>query len=279
MRAMEIRSFPRQIHILDLENFFSTRLSSTIVMWPDQAISLLGYMCHPNDNPAREKLMGTIRSWHDPSGSGRPPVPEKLGRIQADWLKVADIFHHYCDLIEGGHQERRGGPSIGKAITLVAANAKSWGTKEANLWKLWGVYKDVAHLVTSAALICAEVRNRLRNLPPDPAGLGPTQFVPFQMTLLMPDLILAVAKEFEAYGLGVSEGRLEPAFDSDTVWRLPADINIVPLPPPIRKLRPQDKVVLNNRRAGNRGGLIKPNESMSAVGGKADFDGRSGQVC
>ena len=165
MRAMDIRPFPRQINILDLENLLSTRLNSAVVMWPDQSVSLLGYMCHPNDNAAREKLMEVIRRWHDYSGSGRPPVPAKLGRIQADWLKVADIFHHYCDLIEGRHQERRGGPSIGKAITLVAANAKSRGTKEANLWKLWGVYKDVAHLVTSATLICAEVRNRQRNRP------------------------------------------------------------------------------------------------------------------
>jgi hypothetical protein len=130
---------------------------------------------------------------------------------------------------------------------------KRRGTGDANLWKVWGNYKDVAHLVTSAALICAEVSTRLRNLPPGPLGLSPTQFVPFQMTLLFPDLILAVAKEFEAYGLGVSEARPEPAFNPETVWQIPTDINVVPLPPLIRKLRPQDIVVLNNRRAGNRG--------------------------
>jgi hypothetical protein len=134
---------------------------------------------------------------------------------------------------------------------------KSRGTGDANLWKVWRNYKDVAHLVTSAALICAEVSTRFRNLPPLPAGLSPTQFIPFQMTFLMPDLILAVAKEFEDYGLVVSEARPQPAFDPDTVWRIPADINVVPLPPLIRKLRPQDVVVLKERRAGNRGRVNK----------------------
>lgn len=202
--------------------------------------------------------MGILRSWPDHSGSGRPPVPDKLSQIQADWSKVADIFHHYCDLIEGGHQERRGGPSIGKAITLVAANAKSRGTGEANLWKLWSAYRDVAHLVTAATLIFAEVRNRLRDLPPGPTGLSPTQFVPFQMALLMPDLVLAVAMEFERYGLGLGfDTPRAPVFNPKTLWRIPADMHVASLPPPVRKLRPQDIVVLKNRRAGNRGGANK----------------------
>jgi hypothetical protein len=60
--------------------------------------------------------------------------------------------------------------------------------------------------------------------------------------------------EFERYGLGVeSDARPEPVLDPDTLWRIPTDINVTPLPPPFRKLRPQDIVVLNNRRAGNRG--------------------------
>jgi hypothetical protein len=74
------------------------------------------------------------------------------------------------------------------------------------------------------------------------------------MALLMPDLVLAVAMEFERLGLGlVSDSRAEPALDPDTLWRIPVDIKVVPVPPPVRKLRPEDIVVLNNRRAGNRG--------------------------
>lgn len=149
----------------------------------------------------------------------------------------------------GQQQERRGGPSIGKAITLVDATAKSRGTGAANLWRLWGAYKDVAHLVAAATLICAEALNRFRDGPP-----GPTQIIPFQMALLMPDFVLAVAMEFERHGLGIaSNARTEPALDPDTLWRIPPNINVAPLAPLIRKLRPQDLVVLNNRRAGNRG--------------------------
>jgi hypothetical protein len=59
--------------------------------------------------------------------------------------------------------------------------------------------------------------------------------------------------EFERRGLGIAtNARTEPALDSDTLWRISPDINVAPFPP-VRKLRPQDIVVLNNRRAGNRG--------------------------
>ena len=132
MRVMNIPPFPRKIEIPDLENFFRTRLSTTVVMWPEQALPLLCFMCFPNDEAARDDLLRTLWSWQD--ASQRPAAPDKLGRIQADWLKVADILHLYCDLVGGRHQERRGGPSIGKAITLASAKAKNWGTRKSKLW-------------------------------------------------------------------------------------------------------------------------------------------------
>ena len=119
-----------------------------------------------------------------------------------------------------------------------------------------GAYKDVAHLVTAATLICAEARNIFRDRPPGRWGLSATQITPFQMTWLMPDFVLAVAMEFERHGLRIaSPARTEPALDPDTMWRIPADINVVSFAPPIRKLRLQDIVVLNNRRAGKRARL------------------------
>ena len=219
-------------------------------MWPEQALPLLCYMCFPNDEAARDDLLRTLWSWED--ASEPPATLDKLRRIQANWLRVADVFHHYCDLIEGRHQERRGGPSIGKAITLASANAKNWGTGKSKLWELWTAYKDVAHLVTAASLVRKEVRYRYSASPPGPLGLNPTQFLPFQMAMLMPDLVLAVAIEFERYGLG-PDARLKPAFDPDTLRRIPTNINVVPFPSLIRKLSPQDIIVLNNRRAGKRG--------------------------
>src|SRR6185369_13001238 len=37
MRLMEIPRFPRKIKVRDLDNFLATRLSQTVVMWPEQA--------------------------------------------------------------------------------------------------------------------------------------------------------------------------------------------------------------------------------------------------
>ena len=34
-------------------------------------------------------------------------------------------------------------------------------------------------------------------------GVGPDQFVPFQMTMLLPDLVVAVGLEFERHGLNL----------------------------------------------------------------------------
>jgi hypothetical protein len=254
MRVMEIARFPRWIEILDLNNLFRARLSQPVVMWPKQAIGLLGYMCYPNDQAARGALLRTLRSWPEASDAAPPAIPDRLGRIQNDWLRVADIFHTHRDLIKGGHQARRGGPSIGKAITLVAANTKSCGTGAATLWKNWSTYKDVAHLVTAATLICAEARTRFRNKSRGPFALSSDQFIPFQMALLMPDLVIALGLDFERVGLGVlPHARTEPTLDPETLWRIPPNINVTPIPPPIRKIRAQDLTVLNNRRAGNRG--------------------------
>jgi hypothetical protein len=254
MRAMEISPFPRKIEILDLNELFKARLNQTVVMWPEQAIPLLGYMCYPNDPAACEVLRRTLRSWAKESNATPAAVPKRLGRIQSDWLRVADIFHMHFDLVEGQRQARRGGPSIGKAITLVGTNAKSWGTGHATLWKIWSAYKDVAHLVNAATLISAEARTRYRNKQLEPSGLRFDQFIPFQMAMLMPDLVFAVALEFQRVGLSiVPHARTEPTLDPETMWRIPADVNVAPLPPPTRMIRAQDLVVLKDRRAGNRG--------------------------
>jgi hypothetical protein len=254
VRGINIPSFPRKIEIADLDHFFSTRLSATVVMWPNQALPLVCYMCFPEDEDARDDLLHTLRSWEDLPEM--PVVPRRLGRIQREWLRVADIFHLYCDMVGGGHQARRGGPSLGKAITLASANARSWGTGEFTLWGFWKTYKDVAHLVTAASLVCAEVRHRydLGLLPH--LALDPEQIIPFQMAMLMPDLVLAVAMDFQRVGLAIGIGdKIKPVLDPDTLWRIPTDIdlNITPIALPLRKLTQHDLIILGDRRAGNRG--------------------------
>jgi hypothetical protein len=76
------------------------------------------------------------------------------------------------------------------------------------------------------------------------------------MVMLMPDLVLAAALEFKRYGLmQIQHVRTEPALDPDyeTLWRIPPDMNIAPIPPPMRKLRGEGLAILNVRRARNRG--------------------------
>jgi hypothetical protein len=253
MRTMRIPPFRHAIEIPDDDDFIRNRLSQRVVMWPDQAIPLVGYMCHPNHPKARASLVRTLRTW-PLSSEGVPRVPPRLHRIQHEWLRVADVFHTYCDLIEGLHQKRRGGGSIGKAITLVAAKAKSGGTGAASLWKQWTTYKDVAHLVTPAGLICVIARRMNRQRPFGQFGLDGTQILPFNMALMIPDLVLAVALDLEPRGLDfLPHARTEPTFNAATLWRVPPNINVVPCRAPIRRISTKDTVILNSRRAGNRG--------------------------
>jgi hypothetical protein len=250
MRIMEIPSFRDRIEFWDLNNFYKARLSQDLVLWPEQAISLLGYMCWPNDPEQRDQLMRLMRSWPD----GSKQIPPRLRRIQNQWLRAADVFHWYFDLAAGEHQERRGGPSIGKAISLVAANAKSRGTSAANLWDTWGPYKDVAHLVTAAVVIFDDVLRKVGEGQIGQYGLPAHQFMPFPITMMMPDLVLALALGFEQFGLSrIPPGKIESSLNPDTLWRIPSGINVEALPPPSRKLRKQDVAILNARRAGNRG--------------------------
>jgi hypothetical protein len=90
-----------------------------------------------------------------PPLSRRGPFPfsgRYLGNEHAASLLVSTARspegrqHDHCPL-------RRGGSSVGKAISLIDANAKTKGTGTAKLWEIWKTYKDVAHLVMAAVLV------------------------------------------------------------------------------------------------------------------------------
>ena len=250
MRVMEISPFPRRIDIADGDHFIRSWLCQTIVLWPQQAIPLAGYACHPNDEAARAGLIEVLWGWSE----GIETAIDDLPRIQHEWLRSADALHTHLDLVAGRHQQRRGGASIGKAIALTAKRAVSWGTGEANLWRHWTMYKDVAHLVTAAVFICDYVRVLARRKPFGPSGLESDQFGPFQMIMLMPDLVLAIALHLQQHGLeSIPHSRREPIFDLETLWQIPFDINVMPIPLPARSLTKEDIKKLNARRAGNRG--------------------------
>jgi hypothetical protein len=83
------------------------------------------------------------------------------------------------------------------------------------------------------------------------------QLSPFHIILLMPDFVLAVGRSFEEFALTIS-GRPDAGVDPATLWRIPEDVNVAPVLPPPRDFRPIDKLILNARRAGNRGRRNKP---------------------
>ena len=238
MRTMEIPAFPRVIEIHDASHLVRSRLSQQVVLWPEQAITLAGSMCWPTNVDARQRLMAVLRAW----GEGHRTVPAELRRIQHEWLRVGDVFQLAHDIAEGQHQTRRGGASLGKAVTLAAAVTRSWGTSAATFWQAWKKYKDVAHLVAATLLVCRQARTVG---PQGQYGLSQAQLGPFQMIMMLPDLILAVALEFEKFGLRKA--------DPQTLWQIPQAINVESLAPPARRLRPSDIATLNARRAGNRG--------------------------
>ncbi|MGO9135929.1 MAG: hypothetical protein ACLP8A_18050 [Methylovirgula sp.] len=250
MRFMDIPPFERNIEIPDFEFFVRSRLNQAIVIWPEQALALIGYMGWPNDAQARAASVDMVRGWQQGSKS----MPPRLRQIQFDWAAVADIFSLHYDLTVSGRQLRRGGPSIGKAIELAAGQSRSKGMGKANLWSRWVAYKDVAHLVTAATIICAEAHARAKVKPFGEFGLPRGQIQPLHIAMLLPDFVLSLALFLQNYGLAnCPHARDEPMLDPETLWRIGPDMNVSEIPPPVRKINQQGIAILHARRAGNRG--------------------------
>jgi hypothetical protein len=252
MRTIEISPFPQKTSFVDLENLYRTRLKLKPDAWNRASIPLLGYMAWPNEPDRRKEGLEVLKSWMD----GEDKSPD-LQLVHKHWSHVADIVNVHYALTNGEHQEKRGGPSIGKAIFLASRIIKNRGAKQASLWENWQAYKDVAHLIAAVIAVCFDMQTRNRQKP---LGLkGFQNLLPARVVCLVPDLILGVALTYEKYGLNrIAKGNTEPMLDPDTVWRIPENINVEPVEPPIRKLLTDEVVVLNARRAGNRGVANRP---------------------
>jgi hypothetical protein len=255
MRTMNIPPFPKPVTISEIANLTNARLSEKFKL-SEQAGVLAEYMFHPESEEARASFGSALRSSPDPLRLNL----KGMRRAQYRWLRAADVFHVYHDLATGGHQSRRGGATISKAVHLAAENTKSLGTSKATFWSAWKAYKDVAPLVTATILIWANTRIAFTGeyiaafrTHSDAEPITLDQLSSFHMILLMPDLVLAVARSFEDFALTKISNRADSGLDPETLWRIPAEVNVVPVRPPARRIRPADKVILNARRAGNRG--------------------------
>lgn len=255
MRAMSIPPFPSRVEISDIKSLTNARLNEKFTL-SDQAAALAEYMFYPANEEARASLGSRLRSSEDPLRLNL----KGMRRIQYKWLRGADVFQLYYDMALGGHQSRRGGATISKAVHLAAKNTKSVGTSEPTFWSAWKAYKDIAPLVAATIAIFANARLVITSeyvaafrTHDDAEPINPAQLTPFHIALLMPDLVLAVGRSFEEFGLTKINNRSDAGLDPETLWRIPEDVNVEPVPPPIRNIRRVDKLVLNARRAGNRG--------------------------
>jgi hypothetical protein len=246
MRTMEIPCFTQKISFVDLENLYKTRLRQKLDVHSSAAIPLLGYMAWPNDAIARQNGFKILKSWLN----GENQTPDfKL--IHQHWAHVADIVNLHHALSEGRHQESRGGASAGKAIFLASKRIGARGAKQPSLWRHWAEYKDVSHLIAAAILVCYDMQTRNRQKP---FVSGFQDLLPMRIVCFLPDLVIGVGLTYEKYGLnGAAEDGKEPMLDPETVWRIPPEINIEPVILPPRPILSDEIVVLNARRAGNRG--------------------------
>lgn len=246
MRTMEIPCFPQKICFVDLENLYRTRLQQKPDVHSSIAVPLLGYTAWPNNAVARQNGTEILKNWMN-GGDQRPDFKQ----IHQHWANVAVIVNLHHALSEGRHQESRGGASIGKAIFLASKRIRARGAKQPSLWRQWGAYKDAAHLIAAVILVCFDMHTRNRQKP---FGLGLQELLPMRVACLVPDLIIGVGLTYEKYGLSrAAEGGKGSMLDPQTVWRIPPDINIEPVPPPPRSILSEEIVILNARRAGNRG--------------------------
>ena len=93
-----------------------------------------------------------------------------------------------------------------------------------------------------------------RGKPFGESGLPSGQIQPFLIAMLMPDFVISLALSFQDYGLNSTpQSREQPMLAPETVWRIPPDVNVVAVPPPVRKVNSERIAILNARRAGNRG--------------------------
>src|SRR5260370_597142 len=140
-------------------------------------------MAWPNQPELRAELVAALRGW----SGGSQVIPPRLRQIQTDWVRVADISNLHYDLTAGHHQRRRGGPSIGKAISIATARIRARGAHAANLWRAWEADKDVAHPVPAPNTIPADPHERTKITPNGEVCPPAPQLQTLHITILIAD--------------------------------------------------------------------------------------------
>lgn len=89
MRTMQIRPVPgSKIQIIDLGYLIKERSTRDLVLWPDQALPLVGYMAWPNDPVMRQRW---LEAHQCDDQSTINALLQGLKIVQQHWARVADF--------------------------------------------------------------------------------------------------------------------------------------------------------------------------------------------
>jgi len=259
-------------------DLFLHRLNGGLMPFPEASHLLIAYAAWPNDQKARDQYMATnvglavahlerrlalratvisggaqpinlsarsalelFGGWEAVAETALSSVLDRLDKVQGQWPRVADIFHVLVDIAHEKRFKIRGGPSISKAVDLVADAHGLPGRSQLNA--VWSEFHDVAPVLTAGAHLahCALERGDQR------AGSI------LSAILLVPDVVVALAGAFQQFGLTTKpHGRTTPILDSETLWRVPESHVPERLFLPTRTLTPRQINLLQERRASKR---------------------------
>jgi hypothetical protein len=197
-------------------------------------------------NVRPEKLSGRsglelFGGWGAVAQAALSSVLDRLDNVQGRWPQVADIFHAIIDIAHEKRFKVRGGPSISKAIDLVADAHGLPGRSQ--LAAVWSEFHDVAHVLLAGAYIahCALERGERR------------AHSILSAVLLVPDIVLALAGAFQQFGLTTKpHGRNTPILNPETLWQVPESHVAENLFLPVRVLTQRQIDLLQARRASKK---------------------------
>jgi hypothetical protein len=192
-------------------------------------------------NLSRRSLLELFGGWETVAEAALSSVLDQVDKAQGQWPPVADILHVIIDIAYEKRVKIRGGPSISKAIDLVADAHGLPGRSQ--LSAVWGKFHDVAHILTAAACLAQGGLERADKR----AGSI------LSAILLVPDIVVPLAGAFQQFGLTtIPHGRTIPILDPATLWRVPESHLPVALALPVRRLTQRQMDLLQTRRASKK---------------------------
>jgi hypothetical protein len=224
---------------------------------------LIAYLAWPNDEQKRNSWAATIIArTQNERGSDSTSIFESLGGFKAvaepafdalateltailnKWTPVADIFLRIVDMADDPRLQSRGGPSISKAIDLC--DYENEGYSRGHLRRLWGQFREVAHLLAAGAILAGSVSE---------GRFGQSIL---SSVWLAPDSVVGIAAGFQMFGLNLTpHGWKGPVLPTDTVWRLPPEC-FPPAPFLVKRRLSESHVDFLNERRTTKSQILKP---------------------